>query len=222
MERVVPLLTREQKKPYHLNLLYTTFEETRFCNCVTTLDPSSDDEPAATTTTMMTSVMNEDQDVELRKNTKESEDKPRTSFPKCTSSSVVTEDEDVELRNNTKASEATSTNMNHNMLTAMHVTTNHTRVIRQQQQQQQPQKIVVPLLARKHKKSYHSNVYKKIKTRLFNVEEKTNNTTPISMDPQGETTKSRTTTTTCKKGRFLSVLLPNWRRRRHNFVTEPR
>ena len=130
--------------------------------------------------------MDDDQDVELGKNTESSKDKPRTSFENS-SNSVVTADEDVELRNTTNSSEDTTIK-------------NHTRVIRQQQQQQQQQqKIVVPLLVKKQKKPYHSNLCRKIKTRLFNLEDKTKSTTTLSLGPQCE-------------ARFLSVMLQKWRR----------
>lgn len=145
---------------------------------VTTLESTSDDGPATTTTT--TSVMDDDQDAELGKNMESSKDKPRTSFENS-SNSVVTEDEDVELkRNNTKSSKDTTINSNNNVHTIMNATKNHTRVIRHQQQQQQRKMVVLPLLARKQKKQYHFNLYKKIKTRLFNLDEKkkkSNNTT---------------------------------------------
>ena len=169
---------------------------------MTTLDPRSD-EP--TTTTRTPSEMKEDQNVELRKNnTKSSEDKPRTSVQNSRNS-VVTADPDVVLRNTRNSSEATTIH-------------NPTRVIRQQQQQQQ--KMVVPLLVKKQTKPDHSNFCRKIKTRLFNLEDMTKNTTTLSIGPQRQTTKSRTTTRTV--GHFLSVMLPKWRRRRHNFVTEQR
>ena len=168
----------------------------------TTIPPATRRPTTARVTTLdPRSETNEDQDVEVRKNMESSKDKQRTSFQNS-SNIVVTADQVVELRNTTNFSEATTIK-------------NPTRVIRQQQRE-----IVVPLLVRKQKKPYHSNVYKELKTRFFNSDEKTNNTTTISMGPQRETTKSRTTIR--KEGHFLSVMRPKWRRRRHNFVTEPR